>query len=471
NEVVRKVIWSCLVEDCALFIRYILEKLTVKEKQEELISLLRKLIQLGPLPAQTAYTLLNYMIGFVMYYVRAPGEGSNEAIGMALSLIWLIIPSVQGLYFKDVKQTLKKEQCDAALMITANVPMAKKMIIQGFDPGSIPSQFNILEETQFSQVFSDCMEYFSVPPDQASKYFLVDAKTGYLHNPNSYVRDYYFFRRSFYPQLNFVQMDQDEGEAKMKQMAFAMKFCELGRVLLSYSVLKSASENIIPQRIYFLHEELTRLPAFPRKALESCFGMYHKTWGKELYGLDMMHKLGWAQLMTSMLRNMENPYLFGDLHLFMNVINGVFILHGEDSSILRHCLATYIELSIHFKAIFSTNGYDNMFGSIANILDLNDDELDFDARTIKGTHLFRLLTAMENLDQQKDTLEILSLVKADKPLKSLDMCYKDDPDTFCILTDAIASCVTICAYAPDSKRCCQMLMKLITDKDPSKGYV
>jgi len=33
NEVVRKVIWSCLVEDCALFIRYILEKLTVKEKQ------------------------------------------------------------------------------------------------------------------------------------------------------------------------------------------------------------------------------------------------------------------------------------------------------------------------------------------------------------------------------------------------------------------------------------------------------
>jgi len=57
-----------------------------------------------------------------------------------------------------------------------------------------------------------------------------------------------------------------------------------------------------------------------------------------------------------MLRGMENPYLFGDLHLFINVINGVFILHCEDSAILRHCMATYIELSFHFKAVFSTNG-------------------------------------------------------------------------------------------------------------------
>lgn len=50
-----------------------------------------------------------------MYYVRSPCDGSDKAIGMALSLIWLIAPDVHGLYFKDMKQTLKKEQCDVRI--------------------------------------------------------------------------------------------------------------------------------------------------------------------------------------------------------------------------------------------------------------------------------------------------------------------------------------------------------------------
>ncbi|VDK27635.1 unnamed protein product [Anisakis simplex] len=54
-----------------------------------------------------------------MYYVRSPCEGSDKAIAMALSLTWLIAPHVHGLYFKDLKQTLKKEQCDVRL-ITAS---------------------------------------------------------------------------------------------------------------------------------------------------------------------------------------------------------------------------------------------------------------------------------------------------------------------------------------------------------------
>lgn len=75
--------------------------------------------------------------------------------------------------------------------------------------------------------------------------------------------------------------------------------------------------------------------------------------------------------------------------------------------------------------------------------------------------MFQLLNAMQHLDHQKDILEILSLVRAEKPLKPVDLCYKDDPDTFCILTDALASCVTICAYAPDSRRCYQMLVRFL----------
>lgn len=33
--------------------------------------------------------------------------------------------------FKDLKQILRKEQCDASILLTANVPSAKKIVVHG----------------------------------------------------------------------------------------------------------------------------------------------------------------------------------------------------------------------------------------------------------------------------------------------------------------------------------------------------
>lgn len=65
---------------------------------------------------------------------------------------------------------------------------------------------------------------------------------------------------------------------------------------------------------------------------------------------------------------------------------------------------------------------------------------------------------MENMTDLVDQIDILTLVNYPKPLKALDLCYKEDPNTFMILTDALASCVTVCAVAPESKRSYQMLV-------------
>ena len=63
SVVAEKVIWSCLCEDPALFLRVFLEKLTVKERQEELIFLLRKLLyHVSELPPHTAHCLFNYLV-------------------------------------------------------------------------------------------------------------------------------------------------------------------------------------------------------------------------------------------------------------------------------------------------------------------------------------------------------------------------------------------------------------------------
>ena len=176
-EVAYKVIWHCLVEDPALFLRNLLEKLT-KGKHSMIFQILRRLIRFMPkLPAQAAYTLYNYLIGFVMFHVRAPVEGSQEIIGSVLSILWLVVPSIHGLFLKDLKQILRKEQCDASLLITANVPSAKKIIVHGPDASAIPSQFPIHDDTQFSQILLDSIDFFGVDESQTNEYFLVDTKT------------------------------------------------------------------------------------------------------------------------------------------------------------------------------------------------------------------------------------------------------------------------------------------------------
>uniref|UniRef100_A0A7I4YUG5 UNC80 domain-containing protein n=1 Tax=Haemonchus contortus TaxID=6289 RepID=A0A7I4YUG5_HAECO len=513
GDVSRKVIWTCIVEDPSLFFRHFLEKLTNRERQtlsneyhttasyEYLMSLLRKLIlRFNPLPSQAAYSLLNYLFGFVMHYVRAQCEGSDKALGMALSLTWILAPNVHGLYFKDLKQTLKKEQCDQALMITANVPSAKKIIVHGPDSGlgGIPSQFPVHEDTQFQQILSDSIEFFNIDENEVNSYFLTDAKTGVLHLPSCYIRDFYFFHRSFYPQLSLVKLDMDEAQLKMRETAFAQRFIEVGKVLLTHNILKYSPQHVIAQRVFFLHDELTHLPSFPRKSLETCFGMFHGEMGEQLKAMEAMHKFTWAKLMSDMFEKMENAFMFADLHLFINVVNGIMIMHCEDLLILRRCAATYIAMSIHFNSLFASQGFFlimptllrcysqrqtnrvfcsvveflcrqfytlhrkpfllQMCGSIANIIDNNNNDFEINPMRVKAKYWFTLLKNMENMGDETDQFDILGLVPYDKPLKALDLCYRDDPNTFCLLTDAIASCICVCAFAPESKRSHHMLL-------------
>ena len=45
------------------------------------------------------------------------------------------------------------------------------------------------------------------------------------------------------------------------------KFVENGKVMLVWGILKNV--NQVVQRVVFLHEDLVKLPSFPRKALEA----------------------------------------------------------------------------------------------------------------------------------------------------------------------------------------------------------
>ena len=42
------------------------------------------------LPSQMAHSLFNYLIGYVMFYVRTPQTYGQEAIAGALALLWQV---------------------------------------------------------------------------------------------------------------------------------------------------------------------------------------------------------------------------------------------------------------------------------------------------------------------------------------------------------------------------------------------
>ncbi|CAH2006087.1 unnamed protein product [Acanthoscelides obtectus] len=499
-EVAYQVIWTCLVEDSALFLRYILERLT-REKQDLMIKILRHLIRFIPkLPQQAAFALYNYIIGYVMFYVRTPHENGQQLIGSALSLLWMVVHSVHGIMFKDLKQILRKEQCDASILLTANVPSAKKIIVHGPqdpDAGGIPSQFPVQEDTQFYQILRESLDFFGIDENKHKEYFLVDYKTHQIRNPSAYVRDFYFFKRSQYPQLELVHMDPDAAFNALQQHELVHKFVEIGKVLLTWAILKNV--DMVVQRVVFLHEELMKLPSFPRKALESSLELYKSgPLGKELLGLDVLHKFMWVRLIARMFEAMAGNFAYsGDIHLFVNVLNGAVVLHSEDACILRYVMATYINAAFHFKNIFSTNGYLlimptllkiysnhqsnklvtttieyavkqfymmnrkpfilQMFGSVSAMLDTDEEGTFGDAHKIQSSCLFNLLLSLET--PSPDPLNIAELVKEDKPLKAIDFCYHDENEMVTIL-DCISMCVMVVSYASESVRGYQMLIIL-----------
>lgn len=70
-----------------------------------MFKVLRHLIRFVPrLPQQAAFALYNYIIGYVMFYVRSSHEHSQQLVGSALSILWMVVHSVHGIMFKDLKQ-------------------------------------------------------------------------------------------------------------------------------------------------------------------------------------------------------------------------------------------------------------------------------------------------------------------------------------------------------------------------------
>ncbi|KGL82693.1 Protein unc-80, partial [Tinamus guttatus] len=501
SAVAQQVLWNCLIEDPSTVLRHFLEKLTISNRQDELMYMLRKLLlNIGDFPAQTSHILFNYLVGLIMYFVRTPCEWGMDAISATLTFLWEVVGYVEGLFFKDLKQTMKKEQCEVKLLVTASMPGTKTLVVHGQNECDIPTQLPVHEDTQFEALLKECLEFFNIPETQSSHYFLMDKRWNLIHYNKTYVRDIYPFRRSVSPQLNLVQMHPEKGQELIQKQVFTRKLEEVGRVLFLISLTQKIPTAHKQSHVSMLQEDLLRLPSFPRSAIDAEFSLFSDPQaGKELFGLDTLQKSLWIKLLEEMFLGMPSEFPWGDeIMLFLNVFNGALILHPEDSALLRQYAATVINTAVHFNHLFSLSGYQwvlpsmlqvyadyesnpqlrqaiefacrqfyilhrkpfilQLFASVAPLLEFPDAANNGSNKGVSAQCLFDLLQSLEG--DTPDILDILELVKAEKPLKSLDFCYGNEDLTFSI-SEAIKLCVTVVAYAPESfRRCLQMLMVL-----------
>uniref|UniRef100_A0A3P8T0M3 Unc-80 homolog, NALCN channel complex subunit n=1 Tax=Amphiprion percula TaxID=161767 RepID=A0A3P8T0M3_AMPPE len=499
SAVAQQILWNCLIEDPALVLRHFLEKLTVSNRQDELMYMLRKLLlNIGDLPAQTSHILFNYLVGLIMYFVRTPCEWGMDAISATLTFLWEVVGYVEGLFFKDLKQTMKKEQCEVKLLVTASMPGTKTLVVHGQNECDIPTQLPVHEDTQFEALLKECLEFFNIPEARSAHYFLMDKRWNLIHYSKTYVRDIYPFRRSVSPQLNLVHMLPEKGQELIQKQVFSRKLEEVGRVLFLISLTQHMPAVHKQSHVSLLQEDLLRLPSFPRTAIDAEFSLFNEPQGKELFGLDTLHKVLWIKLLEEMFLGMPSEYPWGDeMMLFLNVFNGALLLHPEDSALLRQYTATAINTAVHFNHLFSLSGYQwilptmlqvyadyesnpllrqgiefccrqfyilhrkpfilQLFASVAPLLEFTTSTSTGLSKGVSAQCLFDLLVSLEG--ETQDALDALELVKAEKPLCSLDFCYGNEDLAFSI-SEAIKLCVTVVAYAPESFRSLQMLMVL-----------
>ncbi|CAG0911289.1 unnamed protein product, partial [Cyprideis torosa] len=89
------------------------------------------------------------------------------------------------------------------------------------------------------QIYQESIDFFGVPGKESDNYYLVDKKSGQIQDPAYYVRDFYFFKRSQYPQLQLQQMKPSDAYQALQRRALHQKSIEVGQVLMALSVLKS----------------------------------------------------------------------------------------------------------------------------------------------------------------------------------------------------------------------------------------
>ena len=206
STLATKVVQQCLNEDSLLFLRILTDQISDKKvSPDSAIILLVKLFSLfqkqsaWELHRQSKKILANYLIGLIMTLLRT-FEKQDRRINQVMPLLEGILPQIYGLTLKQLKVTLRKEQCDMKIMVSSSTTGTKKITCFGPDEHMIPNQVEISnDEFKFSDLLQEGLEFYNLHGDE-KPYFLKDTRLNKLLNPSEFVKDHFPFRKGSIPQ-------------------------------------------------------------------------------------------------------------------------------------------------------------------------------------------------------------------------------------------------------------------------------
>jgi hypothetical protein len=122
------------------------------------------------------------------------------------------------------------------ILITGNIPSTKKVIIHCPDLSQILTQAIIQEDTQFSNVLQEALDFFWYSG---------------------------FYTCSVLFNLSLVHMDIKQSQRQLEHMSIYLKTTELSKVLFARYLLENTPYNQIHNCVTFFHDELIKTPSFP----------------------------------------------------------------------------------------------------------------------------------------------------------------------------------------------------------------
>ena len=123
----------------------------------------------------------------------------------------------------------------------------------------------------------------------------------------------------------------------------------------------------------FMHNELSELGSFPRKALDNILHLNEPmSPSVELRITDIMLKGVWIQFVFVLLQKMPDIYTWSyEIIYFISVVTGSLLLYADDAIILQGCLSTLLLAATKFNDIFKQRGYNTVVPILVQVYTLH----------------------------------------------------------------------------------------------------
>ncbi|XP_065663713.1 protein unc-80 homolog isoform X4 [Hydra vulgaris] len=499
SSLARQIVWRCLVDYPETFFRKFFDKITRLDKQDEIVLLLRKLLFHFPmLPPSAAHLLLNNLIGVIIYHNRTNKKMTQERIFSVMSLLWEVVPSVPEVHFTTMKPILRREHVDNIIMMTANIVGTKEIIV------AMPNKkkFEVSEDMTFQHLLNMCKE--SYPTSDSSDLWLVDKHSGLVMNKEDRIRDIFMYKRGHpSPTVKLEKVDKQLMFRKRQQQALISKQLQIVQLVFAKSMFDALPNKDKKKSAVFLFNELCQQPTYPRKVIDIEFDLcnLHTEVGKAIFDIDVVYKDYWIKLISNILGvlSVSTTYWEDPVYLFIDPINGAFLLHAEDVLILRSVLAAYINIALNYSKMFAVNGYLEILPTILKVYSyqshnalvkeaiefavsqmfiihqcpfilqllasaapivIAEDMVDANNDSLKQVPASCLFSLIESLNRDVlDVLDVMALVpESRKPLKLSEYCIDDEANnSSCKIDLCLRLALTIIAYKAESSRAIQMM--------------